>query len=113
MTALSGRQLDTQRIDNGSALELVVPNMSFTRAAFGANNYTIRGVGNQVIAATSAALGVFTPAPCVPVLTPWTPGAAGVTINDVTALDDASECRCAWLGVVTVTDPGQARVTTE
>lgn len=67
----------------------------------------------EVIAATSAALGVFTPAPCVPVLMPWTPGAAGVTINDVTALDDESECRCSWLGVITVTDPGQERVVTE
>ncbi len=67
----------------------------------------------EVIAATSAALGVFTPAPCVPVLMPWTPGAEGVTVNGVTALDDESECQCAWLGVVTVTDPGQARVTTE
>jgi Domain of unknown function (DUF4280) len=53
------------------------------------------------------------PVPCVPVLTPWTPGSAGVTINDVPALDDASECMCCWAGVITVTDPGQARVTTE
>ena len=67
----------------------------------------------EVIAATSAALGVPTPAPCLPVLSPWTPGAAGVQINGVAALDDESECRCAWAGVITVTDPGQARVITE
>jgi len=53
------------------------------------------------------------PVPCVPVLSPWTPGAAGVKINGVSALDDASECMCAWAGVVTVTSPGQERVTTE
>jgi hypothetical protein len=53
------------------------------------------------------------PVPCVPVLTPWTPGAIGVTINDVPALDDASECMCSWAGVITVGDPGQERVTTE
>lgn len=67
----------------------------------------------EVIAATAAASGVLTPVPCVPVLSPWTPGAVGVTINGITALDDTSECMCAWAGVVTVTDPGQERVTTE
>ncbi len=58
-----------------------------------------------------AALG--SPVPCVPVLTPWTPGAALVTINGIPALDDASECMCAWAGVITVSSPGQERVTTE
>jgi len=53
VTALSGRQLQVSRIDNGTALELLVPNMSFTRAPFGQNNFTIRGVGNQVVAPTS------------------------------------------------------------
>lgn len=51
------------------------------------------------------------PVPCVPVLSPWAPGAVGVTINGVTALDDESECTCAWLGIVVVTNPGQERVT--
>jgi hypothetical protein len=67
----------------------------------------------EVISATAAALGVLTPVPCVPVLMPWTPGAAGVTINGIPALDDESVCMCAWAGVITVTDPGQERVTTE
>jgi hypothetical protein len=52
------------------------------------------------------------PAPCQPLLTPWTPGAAGVTINGVTALDNESRCECAWAGFIMVSDPGQARVTT-
>lgn len=67
----------------------------------------------EVAAATAAAFGTLTPVPCVPVLTPWTPGAAGVLINGIAALDDASECMCAWAGVITVTSPGQERVTTE
>jgi hypothetical protein len=67
----------------------------------------------EVISATAAALGVLTPVPCVPVLMPWTPGAAGVTINGVAALDDESVCMCAWAGVITVSSPGQERVTTE
>ena len=52
-------------------------------------------------------------APCLPVLQPWTPGSARVTINGVNALDDTSQCVCAWLGVVTVMSPGQSNVTTE
>jgi hypothetical protein len=67
----------------------------------------------EVAAATAAAFGTLTPVPCVPVLTPWTPGAVGVTINGIAALDDECECMCAWAGVITVSDPGQERVTTE
>jgi hypothetical protein len=64
-------------------------------------------------AANPAVATAMAPAPCVPVLSPWTPGAALVTINGTPALDDASECMCAWAGVVTVSDPGQLSVTTE
>ena len=65
----------------------------------------------QVAAATSAASGTLTPQPCVPVLSPWTPGSAGATIGGVAALDDSSQCSCSWGGVVTVGAPGQASVT--
>lgn len=57
----------------------------------------------------AAAMGA--PQPCVPVLMPWTPGSAGVTIGQVAALDDSSQCSCAWGGVITVTDAGQTSVT--
>jgi len=56
---------------------------------------------------------LMNPAPCLPVLMPWTPGSARVTINGVNALDDESQCMCAWAGVVTVSSPGQTLVTTE
>jgi hypothetical protein len=67
----------------------------------------------QVASATAAAQGVLTPQPCVPVLSPWTPGAAQVTISEVAALDDASQCSCTWGGVVTVSDAGQTAVSTQ
>lgn len=60
---------------------------------------------NPAVAAASG-----TPQPCVPVLTPWTPGASRVTIGEVAALDDSSQCQCAWGGVVTVDDAGQTSV---
>lgn len=62
----------------------------------------------QVAAATSSAGGTLTPQPCQPVLPPWSPGAARVTIGEVSALDDSSQCNCTWGGVVTVSDAGQA-----
>ncbi len=66
-----------------------------------------------VATATAAASGVLVPQPCVPELSPWTPGAARVTINAISALDDSSQCICAYGGVITVSFPGQAQVTTE
>ena len=65
----------------------------------------------QVQAATTAAMGTLTPQPCVPVLSPWTPGSAKVKIGGVAALDDSSKCSCTWGGVITVKSPGQAKVT--
>jgi hypothetical protein len=67
----------------------------------------------EVAAATTAALGVLTPMPCVPVLTPWVPGSLRVRVNGISALDDASECMCVYGGAITVTDPGQVEVMTE
>jgi hypothetical protein len=61
----------------------------------------------QVATATSAAAGTLTPQPCQPVLQPWSPGSKQVTIGKVAALDDSSQCKCAWQGVVTVSAAGQ------
>lgn len=62
----------------------------------------------QVAAATTAAAGVLTPQPCVPV-TPdrWTPGAATVMLDYQPALDNTSKLMCAWLGVISVVDAGE------
>lgn len=58
--------------------------------------------------AVAAAQG--SPQPCLPVLTPWTAGASHVTVDGVPALDDSSQCQCAWGGVVTVASAGQTSV---
>lgn len=61
----------------------------------------------QVASATSAAQGVLTPQPCVPVTTtPWSPGATGVTVANKPALTSSSTCNCMWGGVITVSNPG-------
>jgi hypothetical protein len=61
----------------------------------------------QVAAATAAAMGVLTPQPCIPVTSPWKPGAPTVLIAGMPALDNVSTCQCAWGGVITVVNPGQ------
>jgi len=63
----------------------------------------------QVAAATSAALGVLTPQPCIPATaSPWTPGSPKVLLANQPALNDTSTCMCTWAGVVTITNPGQS-----
>jgi hypothetical protein len=65
-----------------------------------------------VISATAAALGVFTPMPCVPVIpAPWVPGTPTVTIANLPALDTSCQLMCAWAGMITVTQPSQMTVT--
>ena len=67
----------------------------------------------QVASATSAALGVLTPQPCIPVTTsPWSPGSPTVQINGAPALTNSCMCNCAWGGVITITNPGQMQTQT-
>lgn len=65
-----------------------------------------------VIAATAAAGGVPTPAPCVPVIpAPWAPGTPTFSIHTPPALNDNCKCFCTWGGVIQITNPGQSIVT--
>ena len=64
----------------------------------------------QVAQATATASGTLTPQPCQPVLSQWSPGSAHVTIGQVAALDDSSQCNCTWDGAVTVSAAGQTAV---
>ncbi|MEO7369655.1 MAG: DUF4280 domain-containing protein [Ilumatobacteraceae bacterium] len=67
----------------------------------------------QVAAATSAALGVLTPQPCIPMTTsPWSPGSPTVMIDGAPALTNTCMCNCAWGGVITITNPGQMQTQT-
>lgn len=61
-----------------------------------------------VASATSAALGVLTPMPCVPnTPAPWAPGSPTVLIDGMPALNNTSCLNCLWAGVITFTSPGQ------
>ncbi len=69
-------------------------------------------IANPVVAsATTAALGVLTPMPCVPAtVAPWTPGEPTVLIGNMPALDSNSKLMCNWGGVIQITSPGQTTV---
>ena len=61
-----------------------------------------------VASATSAALGVLTPMPCVPVTpAPWAPGCPTVHLANMPTLNDTSKLNCIWGGVIQVIVPGQ------
>ncbi|MBP6469950.1 MAG: DUF4280 domain-containing protein [Chloroflexi bacterium] len=67
----------------------------------------------QVAAATSAALGVLTPQPCIPVTSaPWAPGSPTVMIKNKPALNNTCKLMCNWGGVISVVNAGQATVNT-
>lgn len=64
-----------------------------------------------VASATAAALGVLTPAPCMPVITgPWAPGSPKCLIGGKPALNDSCKCMCAYSGVISVASPGQTTI---
>lgn len=82
----------------------VVNIMSFTMC--------ITQTNPAVAAATAAALGTPTPAPCVPVTSsPWVPGSPKVLLKNMPALNNSSKCMCAWGGVISIVQPGQMIVT--
>lgn len=64
-----------------------------------------------VAAATSAALGVLTPMPCIPnTPAPWTPGKPTVMVKNMPSVNDSSKLICIWGGNISVTFPGQTAV---
>lgn len=64
-----------------------------------------------VAAATAAALGVPTPAPCVPATAAWMPGQkASRVIGGKPVLTNDCKCMCTYGGVISITNPGQAKV---
>jgi hypothetical protein len=61
-----------------------------------------------VASATTAALGVLTPMPCVPMTSsPWAPGSPTVLVGNQPALNNTSKLMCNWGGVISITAPGQ------
>ncbi len=93
----------------GATIEEIVPMMNIM--PFG----MCQSMANpQVAAATSAAMGVLTPMPCVPVTSsPWAPPAVTPMNNFLPMATVQSKCVCAWGGMIEVITPiaGPAQAT--
>lgn len=64
-----------------------------------------------VAAATSAAMGVLTPMPCIPATSaPWAPGNPKVLVGSMPAVDSSCMLMCNWGGVIQLTYAGQVKV---
>lgn len=70
---------------------------------------TCMSIANPVVAAaTSAALGVLTPMPCIPMtVSPWVPGAPTVLLANQPSLDNTCKLMCTWGGSIAVSMAGQ------
>lgn len=53
-----------------------------------------------VAAATAAAMGVLTPAPCIPATVTWAPGCPTVTVCGRPLLNNTSKLMCSYGGVI-------------
>jgi hypothetical protein len=75
---------------------------------------TCNSMSNPVVAAaTAAALGVFTPMPCIPnTAAPWVTGAPTVLVGNMPTLDNNSKLMCNWGGVIQILVAGQFKVMT-
>lgn len=64
-----------------------------------------------VSSATSAAMGVLTPMPCIPNTTsPWSPGTSNVNIGGQPALTKDCQLMCSYTGSISIQNPGQFTV---
>jgi hypothetical protein len=64
-----------------------------------------------VASATTAALGVLTPMPCVPAtVAPWIVGKPVILIGNMPALSDDSKLMCCWGGCISISFAGQVKV---
>ncbi|GAB3248640.1 DUF4280 domain-containing protein [Kineosporia babensis] len=70
-----------------------------------------RSLANPAVAAaTTAALGVLTPMPCLPVPAgPWTSPATRTMGSNLPVLAAGGTCICAFAGVISVQMPGAVR----
>lgn len=63
-----------------------------------------------VASATTAALGVLTPMPCIPnTVAPWVPGSPTVMLANMPTLNNTCTLNCIWGGVITISQPGQTQ----
>lgn len=71
-----------------------------------------QSLANPIVAsATTAALGVLTPMPCIPVpVAPWAPGCSTVLVGGKLSLNNSSKLNCAYGGVIQIVNPATTNI---
>lgn len=65
-----------------------------------------------VTTATSAAMGVLTPMPCIPAtMSPWIVGSPTVLLGNQPSLNNSCKLMCNWAGSISVLMPSQLTYT--
>jgi hypothetical protein len=98
--------LPASRVMSGAPAANIMDNKPFVNVApFG----TCNSMSNPMVAAaTAAALGAFTPMPCIPALAaPWVPGSPTVLVANMPAVNNSCKLMCNWGGVIQVIAPSQ------
>lgn len=98
--------LPINRVMSGAPAANIMDHAPFVNVAmFG----TCNSMSNPMVAAaTAAALGVFTPMPCIPATAaPWMPGSPTVMIGNMPAVNNSCQLMCNWGGVIQVIAPAQ------
>ncbi len=97
--------LPTNKVLSGTPAATILDNKPLVNIApFGACSSP---ANPTVAAATTAALGVLTPMPCVPATAaPWAPGSPTVLVANLPALNSTSKLMCNWGGVIQIVTPG-------
>lgn len=101
--------LPTNKVLSGPPVATILDNIPMMNIApFG----VCSSIANPTVAAaTTAALGVLTPMPCIPnTVAPWVPGKPTVIVGSGPALNNSSKLMCMWGGVIQITVPGQFTV---
>lgn len=98
--------LPVRRVIAGTPVATILDHVPFANIpAFGACSCL---ANPMVAAATATAMGVLTPAPCVPVTAaPWLPGSPTVCVGNAPALQTTSRLLCQWGGVIGIATPAQ------
>ncbi|HLV67324.1 MAG TPA: DUF4280 domain-containing protein [Polyangiaceae bacterium] len=98
--------LPKNRVVAGTPVANIFDNVPFLNIMpFG----TCMSIANPAVAAaTAAALGVLTPAPCIPAtVAPWVPGVPTVLVGNMPAVDSGCQLICSFGGAISVVTPSQ------